>query len=174
MYGVGSGHFISTITKNNLPFNIVLAVDVSVHGWPFIHLFAKCPRVVSGLEDMIVSIVSDVGFSVVGYSIYSPRDMPPQQHDFFWIYQLQIIRDCHQRFGLHSLIIHVNDICPNGPMRTFNQELLTDGWLLSNFQVYYPDFGNSIDSTAAIVLGIHSSTGATEEPTLILPPQIHH
>jgi hypothetical protein len=26
-----------------------------------------------------------------------------------------------------------------------------DGWLLYNFLVYYPDFGNSIDSTAKIV-----------------------
>jgi hypothetical protein len=54
-------------------------------------------------------------------------------------------------------------------VRTFNQELLADGWPLSSFPAYYPDFGDSIDSTANIILGVHSSTGATEEPTLIVP-----
>ena len=34
----------------------------------------------------------------------------------------------------------------------------------------YPDFGNSIDSTACVVLGIHSSTGASESLQLVKPP----
>ena len=122
IYDVGLGHFISTIAENNLPFDIVLAANVSVHGRSFVYLSTKCPC------------------------------------------------DYHQRHGLHSIVIHVNNTCPNGTVQTFNQELVVDGWLLSNFPVYYPDFGDSIDGTAKIVLGIYSSTGATEEPTLTVPP----
>ena len=81
-----------------------------------------------------------------------------------------MIRGYHHLRGLQSLIIHASDLCPNGPVRTFDQKLLADGWVQSSFLIYYPDFGDYIDSIANIVLGIHSSTGATREPTLIVPP----
>ena len=71
------------ITKNNPPFNIVLAADTFVHGRSCIRLFTRCPRAVSCLDDMILSVASDVDFSVVGYYIHGPCDVPPQQHVSF-------------------------------------------------------------------------------------------
>jgi hypothetical protein len=119
MFGVGLGQCISTVTNMNLSFNIMLAMDVSVHGRLVIRLFTKwCPLVVGGLKDMIALVALGVDFSVGSYVIHSPRDVPSQQHDFFWIYQIQIIPDCHQRCGLYSLIIQVIDTCPSGPKYT--------------------------------------------------------
>ena len=43
MYGAGTGHFLSTIAENTLPFNITLAVDTTVHGRGFIPHLAWCP-----------------------------------------------------------------------------------------------------------------------------------
>ena len=44
---------------------------------------------------------------------------------------------------------------------------MEEGWLLTNFKVYYPDFGNSIDDTARVMIGIHGSTGASEPLQLV-------
>ena len=82
MYGVGLGPFVSAINENNLPFNIFLAGDTTVHGRGFLCLFANCLCIV-GSEGILTSVYSDIEFYVDGYIIHSPWDMPPQQHKMF-------------------------------------------------------------------------------------------
>ena len=60
MHGTGAGHFITIIDENNLPFNIIIVANTTVHGRGFIRHFAHCPQVYSGLEDRIWSVKSDI------------------------------------------------------------------------------------------------------------------
>ena len=92
MYGAGTGHFLSTIAENTLPFNITLAVDTTVHGRGFVRHLARCPQVVGGLEDIIKAGMSDVKFSITGYIIHSPvRGIMSSQYKHVWQYQAKII-----------------------------------------------------------------------------------
>ena len=81
-----------------------------------------------------------------------------------------IIHECIWYCGLHALIIHMNDASPITLLRDFDKALCEDKWLVDQVPVYYPAFGNSIDGTARIMLGIHSSDCVTESPQVITLP----
>ena len=47
VYGFNLGHFFSTISKQNLPFSVVLACDPLDYGRALFHDFSKCPTILS-------------------------------------------------------------------------------------------------------------------------------
>ena len=113
VYGAGSGHFLSTIATHGLPLHVVLAADTTVQGRTFLRQLSKCPRVVSGLEDIIKAVTSTVEFSLSGYIIHSPiRGITPSEYEHFWQFQAKIISHCQRCRGLHALIIHCNYASP--------------------------------------------------------------
>ena len=85
MYGAGERHFLSTIDENNLPFDIFMAADTTVHGCNFIRHLVRCPLTVGGLEEMSWAVTSNVEFSVAGYIIHNPHQgIAPTQYKHFW------------------------------------------------------------------------------------------
>jgi hypothetical protein len=52
-YGFNSGHFVSTITKRNLPFDIVLACDPFAYGRALFHDIARCTNVFDGASALL-------------------------------------------------------------------------------------------------------------------------
>jgi hypothetical protein len=78
--------------------------------------------------------MSDVVFSVDGYSIHSPHQgITPSQYEQIWQYQAKITPNCQQYVGLNASIIRYNDDSPPSLIRTFEDVLLKEGWLVHNF-----------------------------------------
>lgn len=120
------------------------------------------------LVDMIWSRKSDIKCSCTGYIIHSPiHSITPSKHESFWKYQATIIHGCRRRHGLCALIFHTNYASPIIFLRHFAKFLCEDGWLFHQVLVYYPAFGEPINSTAHIVRGIHSSAYVTKNHKVI-------
>ncbi len=52
-YGFNSGHFVSTINKRNLPFDIVLACDPFAYGRSLFHDIAHCTNVFDSASTLL-------------------------------------------------------------------------------------------------------------------------
>ena len=91
--------------------------------------------------------------------IHSPRRMKHKSHVTFWRHQATIIARFRSKRFLLALIIQVHDASPKKLKDKFIKALTDDGWLLMSVNAQYPKFGDSIDFSAVMVLGIHSSMG---------------
>ena len=158
LYVFNSGHFLSAIQENSLPFEVILAADTDSKGRALCHEFGRCQNVLSGIHDLLRFVNSEAELSLIGYMIHSPRRMKLESHVTFWRYQATIIARCRIKRGLNALIIQIHDASPNKLTDKFIKTLIYDGWLLMPVNAQYPSFGDSIDSSAVMILGIHSST----------------
>ena len=112
---------------------------------------------------MTKAVTSDIEFIIAGYIIHSPiQGIIPSEYEHFWQFPAKIISHCQRFRGLHAFTIHCNDDYPPALINKCERTLEAEDWLLRNFKVYYPDFGDSIDGTTRVMLGIHSNTGASE------------
>jgi hypothetical protein len=74
VYSFGGGHFLSTISSRNLPFNVTLACDTYEFGRALFKEFSRCPNVFSSGNDLLHHIRSSGDSSQVhGYLIHSLR-----------------------------------------------------------------------------------------------------
>jgi hypothetical protein len=55
-------------------------------------------------------------------------------------------------------------------VKTFSSNLKSSGWVVSSFDVSYPDFGDSITGFCWLILGIHLSCAASIAPLLLKHP----
>ena len=79
-YGFNSGHFISCIKQEQLPFHIVLAADADAQGRALFHETCNCPTVLSSVQDLLTHVTSTKEFSVSGGgALQSPVEgrLPP-------------------------------------------------------------------------------------------------
>ena len=90
--------------------------------------------------------------------IHSPRTIKHQSHVKFWRYQATIKDRLRSQRGLHSLIIQVHAASTKKLTEEFIKTLIYDGWLLTPVNAQYLSFGDSINSSSVVILGIHSST----------------
>ena len=51
VYGFNSGHFLSTILSDKLPFHVVVAADYDAHGRALFHEIEKCPTILTSIHD---------------------------------------------------------------------------------------------------------------------------
>ena len=84
--------------------------------------------------------------------------MKHESHAMFWRYQATIIARFWRKRGLHALIIQVHDASPKKFKGKLIKTLTDDVLLLTPVNAEYPSFGDSIDSSSVMILGIHSST----------------
>ena len=141
-----------------MPFEVIVAVDPDSKERALYHDFGRCPNVISGIHDLLRFVNSEAEFLMTGYMIHIPKTMKNESHVTFWRYQATIIARCRIKRGLNALIIQIHDASPNKLTDKFIKTLIYDGWLLTPVNAQYPSFGDSIDSSAVMILGIHSST----------------
>ena len=105
--------------------------------------------------------------------MHSPRTMTHSSHTSFWRTQLTIIEECRRRPGLHAIIFHIHEGSQKRLVGIFSKTLHDNGWLLTDITTNFPEFGDSIDSSAKFMLGIHSNT--QQAPSALrfqLPPPV--
>ena len=159
MYGAGTGLYISTIDKNNLLLDVILASHTTVHGHGFIRHFARCPRVVSRLLRRHDSLST----------VLPIHNIAPSKCESFWKYQATLIHGCRRCHGLCALIVHMNYAPLIILLRHIDKVLSEDGLLFHQVLVYYPAFGEFIDSTACVVIGFKVVLASLKPPSWFHP-----
>ena len=102
----------------------------------------------------------------------SPRDLKLGSHNAFWTAQRRVISSCQRRRNLGVFVAHVHPASPQSIMRSFTADLRKQGWLITVLRASYPDFGDSVDDCAVILLGIHSATARGAERLVVpMPPR---
>jgi hypothetical protein len=92
VYGFNSGHFLSMISKRNLPFSVVLACDLFEYSRALFHKFSACPTVLQSAGALLDHIhVSGEQALLDGYIIHSHRYQTNEPATTFWSIQASIV-----------------------------------------------------------------------------------
>jgi hypothetical protein len=170
-YGFNSGHFMSTINKRNLPFNIVLACDPFAYGRALFHNIARCTEVLDGAGALLDHIwVSGQTYPINGYIIHSHRYQASTSSTAFWTLQALIVDNLFllRKLRLFVAFVHLDhDGCS---VTKFVWQLHDGGWIITRTECSFPDYGNSVMGLTSVVIGVHTSTQSKVEPLLFKTP----
>jgi hypothetical protein len=172
VYSFGGGHFASTISLHNYPFNVTLACNNYEHGCTLFHEFLPYPHLFSSGNEMLhhIRALGDIS-QVHGYLIHSLGFQDSKTTSTFWQLQSSIAA---QLWTLRTLQMIVAVIIPdhNGCcIKTFQRQLKSKGWCISQFDdVFFPNLGDTITGQCDILIGIHSSCASHLKPLKLKPP----
>jgi hypothetical protein len=172
VYSSGGGHFVSTVSSRNLPFQIVLACDQYDCGCALFCKFTTCPDILSSGNDLLHHIrASGDNSQIHGYLIHSLRFRDSDTTSSFWQLQSSIVA---QLRSLRNLQMVVAVVLPNHDrtcVKSFTRNLKAAGWTMSRFaDVYFPSNGDSIAGSCDLLFGVHSSCTARVEPFVLRSP----
>ena len=160
VYGFNSGHFVHTIRDRGLPFRIVLAADPFSHGRALLHKLTTCPTILSGASALLDHIRgSGLTSKLTGYLIHSHRYQGSEPTRKFWDLQAHIVTQFRL---IRSLSVFAAFVHPDHDGRAVSVGLVTklraDGWVISDTNISYASYGDSVSGTCRLIVGVHSNT----------------
>jgi hypothetical protein len=175
VYGFNDGHFSSTITDLGMPFCVVLACNPYANGQALFKEVSLCPTILSSAPALLDHIrASGVTSPMTGYVIHSHRYTSTEPTHRFWETQAQIVIQLRIIRALSMVVAFVHpdhDCCAVGI--NFTQRLHSDGWVISDTQIAFTSFRDSVSGSCRLIDAIHSNAEtdccALEIKT---PPQI--
>jgi hypothetical protein len=143
VYSFSNGHFSSTITTRNLPFQITLACNPYKSGRALFLEFAPDTCIFRSGNDLLNHIHA-LGRTLVisGYLINSYRFCSSNITTSFWKLQLSIIT---QLSLMQSLLTIVAVVIPDHnccSVSAFVKGLTATHWKVTSWEVYYANIGN--------------------------------
>ncbi len=159
VYGFNSEHFLSTISKRNLLFSVVLACDPFEYGCALFREFSACPTVLPSTAALLDHIcASGELISLDGYLIHSHHYQTNEPATAFWSVQASIVIQLQLIRKLNLFIAFVHPDHDSHSVFKFVKQLTSSGWVLSRTTCLFPDFGDSVVGKAPIIVGVHDST----------------
>ena len=173
-YGFSNGHFASSISTGNLPFSVVLATDPFVQNRSLFSEFTECQQILPGVTELYAHIRSSgITTDPHGYLIHSHRLPPGDSTKNFWQIQASIVSELRKIRSLSVVVAFVHSEHDAGVTRRFTTSLCRGGWLLTDHQLYFPDYGDTVACTITIIIGVHKSTiSGAKKIQLLTPPQV--
>ncbi len=173
VYGFNSGHFPSTISKQNLPCWVILACDpYEANRALFQEFVQSCPPVLPSTASLLNHICG-LGnqWPIDGYLIHSHHYQTSKPTSTVWAIQASIVAQLWMIQQLNLFVAFVHPDHDGQPISKFISQLKSSGWVLSMTKCFFPDFSNSIIGTALLIVGVHDSTQSKVVPVLfrILP-----
>jgi hypothetical protein len=146
VYGFNDGHFSSTITDLGMPFCVVLACDPYANGRALFKEVSLCPNILSSAPALLDHIrASGVTSPMTGYVIHLHRYTSTEPTHRFWEIQAQIVIQLQIICALSMVVTFIypdRDCC--AVVINFTQRLRSDGWVISNTQIAFTSFGDSV------------------------------
>ena len=171
VYGFNNGHFINSIRKRDLPFNVVLACDPHEPGRALFREFTNCTFILQSLRHLLDHVRSAPSTSVVnGYLLHSPRFLTIDSTRNFWKMQASVITQLRQTRELTSFVAFVHPDNDQDCTDSFCSALRRLKWIITQTSVYFPDIGDSIASSSSVLCGVHSSVSSSTQPIKPIPP----
>jgi hypothetical protein len=173
VYGFNCGHFISSIRLLGLPFAIVLASDDYAHSRSlFTELSACTGPILNGCTLLLDHIqTSKITSKLSGYVIHSKRFTTTEPTSRFWQLQAAIVKELRL---VRSLSLVVAFVHPEHDSHAVSHQFITrvksDGWLVSNRQVSFTEFGDSVADSCRLIVAVHPHTEEKCSPLHVITP----
>jgi hypothetical protein len=171
MYLFNSGHFASTISKRNLPFDVLLACDPYAYGRALFNKFTGCRCIFPSAAALLDHIHGSGDQSLLnGYLIHSHCYQTSEPTNAFWSRQASIVA---QFQAIQKLLLFVAFVHPDHDSRSISKfitQLTKSGWVISSTKCSFPEYGNSIVGTKTIVVGVHMNTQAKADALMFRTP----
>jgi hypothetical protein len=164
IYSFNSGHFAATSLTQALPFRVVLAADAFSEGRALLKEFAQCPLILNGAKELYDHVRKSGDTSKLdGYLIHSHRFPTSASTRTFWQLQASIISEMRKIRNLSLFVAFVHLDHDGRPVGLFAKALQSQGWVISDTFVYFPDFGDSVAGSSRLIIGVHSETDSTSQ-----------
>lgn len=173
IYGFNSGHFPSTLGEHSLPFDVVLAADLTQVGRSLFKEFTSCPSISDSSDSLLNSIITSQVTTVVhGYIIHSHRFLLPNTEKKFWKTQSAIVNALRKRRSLIIFAAFIHSDCDMTLVDEFHAKLSRCGWIISSQHLSYPDFGDAIDDSTTLMIGVHQASTSNHSPLDVPEPPL--
>jgi hypothetical protein len=147
VYGF-SGHFPSTIISRALPFDVVLAADVSKEGRAWFSEFTGCSWVFQNVKELYNHVrASGDSTKLHGYLIHSPLFTPTGVMKDFWQLQLSVVVQLRKLRSLSIVVTFIPVVSDVRPLNGFMSGMKKDGWMNIITTLYFPHYGDSVASS---------------------------
>lgn len=171
IYSFNSGHFLTAIQRESLPFCVTLAVDPLLEGCSCCKDFAKCQRVLSPTSKLLNHIRSSGDTSPLnGYLIHSPVLSNSANAPSFWQLQTSIVTQLRLIRGLPLFLAFLPADSQSKPVIRFISALEEASWTVSSSIVHCGDFGDCYDSELRVLIGCHRNCYPNLKPVSIPTP----
>ena len=160
VYGFNNGHFASSIQQRNIPFKVVLAADHTSEGRALLQEFTDCPpsKILNSITDLYTQVRSSGNTSPLDCYLIHAHELPPGDSTTnFWRTQATIIREMRAQRHLNMWMAYVHNH-DERPIRRCVNLLQREGWLITQTDISFPDYGDSIASQTHLIIGVHQST----------------
>jgi hypothetical protein len=137
--------FLSTISKQNLPFCALLACNPYEYGCTLFSEFVHCPTVLTSAASLLDHIRgSGEQEPIDGYLIHSHHYQMSEPTSAFWAIQASIELQLQsiQRLNLFVAFVHPNH--DGRSISKFVSQLKSSRWVISTLKCSFPNYGYSI------------------------------
>jgi hypothetical protein len=171
VYSFNCGHFINSIQADSLPFRFVLVADAFIEGRSLFKEFSGCTIILDGARELYNHIRTSGDNSVLdSYLIHSHHLPSSESNQAFWQLQASIIVEMRKIRGLSLFVAVVHRDHDNRSVSLFCSSLKRRNWILSDADVYFPSYGDSVADNARIIIGVHATTETSVTPVTIPSP----
>ena len=151
----------------------MVAADPDQSGRTLFHGIGKYPNVMSSAYQLLAFAKDRTEFNVCGYLIHYPRIICHKSHLNFWQLHTSTILEYRQWWCLEIFIPYVHTSALTSVINRFCTVLHWIGWLLTKVDMFFPDFGDTIDGYPYVILGVHILTHVHAQKLLVpTPPQV--
>ncbi len=173
VYLFNSGHFASTISKRNLPFNILLACDPYAYGRLLFNKFTGCQSILPSAAALLNHIHGSGDQSLLdGYLIHSHWFQTSEPTNAFWSLQASIVAQLQAIWILRLFVAFVHPDHGSRSVSKFITQLTKSGWVISSTKCSLPEYGDSVVGTTTIVVGVHMNTQAKVDALMFRTPPL--
>jgi hypothetical protein len=171
VYSFNSGHFASTISKRNLPFNVLLACDPYAYGRALFNKVTGCRCILPSAAALLNHIHGSGDQSLLdGYLIHSHHYQTSEPTNAFWSLQASIVAQLQAIRKLRLIVAFVHPDHDSRSISKFVTQLTKSGWVISSTKCSFPKYGDSVVGTTTIVVGVHMNTQAKVDVLMFRAP----
>ncbi len=171
-YGFNSRHFVPAISNQGMPFCIVLACDPYSNGRSLFRSMTAYTHILDSALALLNCIRSlGITSKLTSYLIPSHRYITSESTKHFWDIQSQIVA---QLCTIRALSLVITFVHPEHDNRAvsllFVKKLAVDGWVITDTNVSYPDYGDSVVGSCRLIVAVHSNTEPSCAVLALQPP----
>jgi hypothetical protein len=171
VYLFNSGHFASTISMRNLPFDISLTCNPYAYVRALFIEFTKRRCILPSAAALLDHICKSGDQSLLnGYLIHSHRYQASEPTTAFWSLEASIVAQLQAIWKLRMFVAFVHPDNDSRSVSKFVTQLFNSGWVISSTKCSFPDYGDSVVGTMTIVVGVHMNTQSKVDAMMFRTP----
>ncbi len=164
IYSFNSGHFASSISTCNFPFNVTLACDPFVYKRVLMEEFTSCKCIFSSAMALFDHSRGSNDRSTINcYMIYLDWFQSSKPTSAFWALQTSTVTQLHAIWFLSLFVTFIHPDHNSRSILHFVKNISRTGWVTLSTRLDYTNSGNIVVGHTTVIVGIHNSTESLVE-----------